>query len=222
MQKLSWADLLKEEKQKEYFKNIVSFLNSERRSGNVIFPKKENIFNAFTLTPFEDIKVVILGQDPYHGEGQAHGLSFSVPVGTRLPPSLKNIYKEISTDLGLEFGNNGCLESWARQGVFLLNSVLTVESGKPASHAKIGWETFTDEVIRKISEHKNGVIFLLWGNFARSKKSLIDTKKHTVLESPHPSPFSAYSGFFGSKHFSKANEKLKMQGLNTINWEIQD
>lgn len=222
MKKFSWSDLLKQEKEKKYFKDIISFLNTERKKGKDIFPKKENIFNAFTLTPFEEIKVVILGQDPYHGVGQAHGLSFSVPTGVRPPPSLQNIYKEISSDLGIKNAYNGCLDGWAKQGVFLLNSILTVESGMPASHSKIGWETFTDEVIRKISENKSGVIFLLWGNFARSKRNLIDASKHTILESPHPSPFSAHSGFMGCKHFSKTNEKLKMQGLNSISWEIQD
>jgi uracil-DNA glycosylase len=179
------------------------------------------VFNAFKLTPFENVKVVILGQDPYHGPGQAEGLCFSVPSGIPLPPSLQNIYKEIEQDLGIKMNvKNGHLAKWCEQGVFLLNAVLTVEKGKPASHAGKGWEIFTDEVIRKISEEKSGVVFLLWGNYAIKKKALIDTSKHFVLNAPHPSPFSAYSGFFGCEHFSKTNEILEKQNQKPIDWKI--
>ncbi len=218
--KITWTDLLKEEKQKEYFKNVLAFSNTERKTKR-IFPPTDKVFNAFTLTSLENLKVVILGQDPYHGEGQAEGLCFSVQPGVRLPPSLKNIYKEIESDLQIKMNfTNGHLAKWAEQGVFLLNAVLTVEEGKPASHAGKGWETFTDEVIKKISENKNGVIFLLWGNYAIKKKGLIDEKKHFVLTAPHPSPFSAYSGFFGCKHFSKTNEILKKENKKEVDWGI--
>jgi uracil-DNA glycosylase len=192
-----------------------------------VYPSKENVFKAFKLTSFENLKVVILGQDPYHGEGQAEGLCFSVPKGVRLPPSLQNIFKELASDFqdkryleNIE-RRNGHLTKWAKQGVFLLNSVLTVEKGRPGSHAGLGWETFTDEVIRKVSEHKTGIVFLLWGNYAIKKKSLIDIKKHFVLIAPHPSPFSAHTGFFGCKHFSKTNEILKKQGKSEVDWKIE-
>jgi uracil-DNA glycosylase len=184
-----------------------------------VYPPGRLIFNAFAKTPFDRLKVVILGQDPYHGEGQAHGLSFSVPEGVSQPPSLVNIFKEIKNDLGIEPPRHGNLESWAEQGVFLLNAILTVRRAEAASHSKAGWASFTDAVIRNISEHKSGIVFLLWGNFARQKKSLIDLNKHFVLESAHPSPLSA-NGFFGCKHFSKTNSILQQQGLPAINWQI--
>lgn len=218
MKEITWANLLKEEKQKEYFKNVLDFSNNERKSKR-IFPPAEKVFNAFKLTNFENLKVVILGQDPYHGFGQAEGLCFSVQPNIPLPPSLKNIYKEIESNLKIKMNfQNGHLAKWAEQGVFLLNAVLTVEEGSPASHAGKGWETFTDEVIRKISENKTGVVFLLWGNYAIKKKNLIDEKKHFVLTAPHPSPFSVHSGFFGCKHFSKTNEILKKEGKKEIDW----
>jgi uracil-DNA glycosylase len=228
MQELTWTDLLKEEKEKEYFKNVLDFSNAERKTKK-IFPPSDKVFNAFKLTPFENLKVVILGQDPYHGEGQAEGLCFSVQPGVKLPPSLKNIYKEIESDLNIRMNPacrqagfcNGHLAKWAEQGVFLLNAVLTVEEGKPASHAGKGWETFTDEVIKKISENKSGVVFLLWGNYAKSKKSLIDEKKHFILAAPHPSPFSVHTGFFGCHHFSKTNEILRRENQKEIDWKIE-
>jgi uracil-DNA glycosylase len=217
----TWSEVLKEEKEKSYFKKVLSFSLSERAKGKQIFPPQTQVFNAFKLTPFENVKVVILGQDPYHGPGQAEGLCFSVPSGIPLPPSLQNIYKEIEQDLGIKMNvKNGHLAKWCEQGVFLLNAVLTVEKGKPASHAGKGWEIFTDEVIRKISEEKSGVVFLLWGNYAIKKKALIDTSKHFVLNAPHPSPFSAYSGFFGCEHFSKTNEILEKQNQKPIDWKI--
>lgn len=226
MSNLTWTEILKYEKEKDYFKKVLEFSANERKSKN-IFPPSEKVFNAFKLTPFENLKVVILGQDPYHGAGQAEGLCFSVPNGVRLPPSLQNIFKELASDLNdnsyLENikNKNGNLHRWAEQGVFLLNSVLTVEEGKPASHAGKGWETFTDEVIKKISEHKTGVVFLLWGNYAIKKKVLIDEQKHFVLTAPHPSPFSAHSGFFGCRHFSKTNKILKENNQAEINWQIK-
>jgi uracil-DNA glycosylase len=183
------------------------------------FQNQKNLFKAFDLTPFSQVKVVLLGQDPYHGDGQATGLSFSVPQGTPLPPSLKNIYKEIEDDMCIEKEyTSGDLTSWAVQGVLLLNAILSVRAHMPASHQKKGWEEFTDEVLKTLSDKKEGVVFILWGSFARSKKHLIDTKKHLVLESAHPSPFSAYGGFFGCKHFSKCNEYLKQQGKGEISW----
>lgn len=214
----SWEVVLSDYTNKDSFKTLWAFVENEHKSKD-IFPVKENIFNAFSKTPFDKVKVVILGQDPYHGEGQAHGLSFSVPEGVNLPPSLKNIYKEINSDLKVQKDiNSGNLEDWADQGVLLLNSVLTVEKAKPGSHAKIGWEEFTDEVIRKISSKKENVVFMLWGNYAKQKGESIDRSKHLVLESAHPSPFSAYNGFFGSKHFSKTNLYLKKKGKKEIEW----
>jgi uracil-DNA glycosylase len=216
-----WKSVLKEEFDKPYFAELAGFIKKEIREGKQIYPPGKLIFNAFEKTPFDKVKVVILGQDPYHGEGQAHGLSFSVPAGIRQPPSLVNIFKEIKNDLGIGPPQHGNLESWAAQGVFLLNAILTVRKGEAASHSKAGWAYFTDAVIKKISEHKSGVIFLLWGSFARQKKLLIDTGKHFVLESAHPSPLSAVS-FFGCKHFSETNKILKQQGLTEIEWEIKD
>lgn len=214
----SWKQVLEGEFQKPYFAELVEFLHQEKRGGKVIYPPGPLIFNAFNLTPFEDLKVVLLGQDPYHGEGQAEGLSFSVPDGVKPPPSLLNIYKEIEGDLGIsKYGKSGSLRSWAEQGVLLLNAVLTVRKCEPTSHSKIGWTTFTDAVIKTISDQKEGVVFLLWGNYARGKKGLIDPSKHYVLEAAHPSPL-ARGAFFGSKHFSKTNEILIAQGKSPIEW----
>jgi uracil-DNA glycosylase len=213
----SWADVLAGEFEKEYFKNLTNVIRSEIASGITIYPKGSNIFNAFNLTPFNKVKVVLLGQDPYHGPGQAHGLAFSVQEGIEPPPSLINIFKEIKSDLGKEPPRWGNLERWASQGVFLLNAVLTVRAGAAASHSGIGWTTFTDAVIKTISDKKVGVVFLLWGNFARSKRELIDTSRHYVLEAAHPSPL-ARGAFFGCRHFSRANDILVSRGLEPINW----
>lgn len=200
------------------FQKLTSFVRSEYQT-KTVYPKPSDIFKAFSLTPFSSVKVVILGQDPYHGAGQAHGLSFSVPHGMQLPPSLQNIYKEIESDLGIKKDfKNGNLEGWATQGVFLLNAILSVVAKSPASHQKRGWEEFTDTVIKTISEKNEHVVFMLWGNFARGKRNLIDFTKHLILEAPHPSPFSAHSGFFGSKHFSQCNAYLKEHGEKEIQW----
>lgn len=215
-----WDDILKEEINKEYFKNILVFLREEYFNKE-IFPPQNEIFKAFTLTSFKDLKVVILGQDPYHGEGQAEGLSFSVKEGIKKPPSLKNIYKELYDDLGVSETSSGSLKPWAKEGVLLLNSVLTVEKDKAASHKTLGWDKFTDTVIKKISAEKEHVVFILWGNFAKGKEAFIDNDKHFVITSSHPSPFSAYSGFFGSKPFSKTNLFLKSKAIKEINWEIK-
>ncbi len=215
-----WDDILKEEINKEYFKNILVFLREEYLNKE-IFPPQNEIFKAFTLTSFKDLKVVILGQDPYHGEGQAEGLSFSVKEGIKKPPSLKNIYKELYDDLGVSETSSGSLKPWAKEGVLLLNSVLTVEKDKAASHKTLGWDKFTDTVIKKISAEKEHVVFILWGNFAKGKEAFIDNDKHFVITSSHPSPFSAYSGFFGSKPFSKTNLFLKSKAIKEINWEIK-
>ena len=215
----SWKVLLSDEFSKYYFIKLKQFLLEEKKQ-HTIYPRGSDIFNAFNFTPFEKIKVVILGQDPYHGNGQAHGLSFSVPDGVKKPPSLKNIFKELAEDLQIPIAETGNLTSWAKQGVLLLNATLTVRSKKAGSHQKKGWEKFTDAIIQKISTEKEGVIFLLWGRFAQDKVKLIDKNKHQILTAPHPSPFSAYSGFFGCKHFSKTNAILKKQGLIEINWAI--
>lgn len=215
-----WDTILKEEVNKEYFKNLLAFIKKEYET-KTIYPKKTEIFKAFRNTSYQDTKVVILGQDPYHGESQAEGLSFSVKVGIQKPPSLQNIFKELHDDLGCEIPKNGSLVSWTEEGVLLLNTVLTVEANKPASHKDLGWEKFTDEVIRRINEKNTPVVFILWGSFARSKKSLITNPIHYIIESPHPSPFSAYNGFFGSKPFSKTNKFLVSNGLKPINWEIK-
>ena len=215
----SWKELLSEEFEKPYFWEIKTFLKTEIEAGKIIFPKPKNIFNAFNHCPVEELKVVILGQDPYHGIGQAHGLSFSVQDGVKHPPSLRNIFQEIQNEYPrFSVPESGNLEKWADQWILLLNSILTVEKSLAASHSKIWWETFTDSVISKISEEKEDVIFVLWGNFARSKTSLIDLKKHHILESPHPSPFSAHQGFFGNNHFQKINEILREQGKEEIIW----
>lgn len=214
-----WKELLKDEFEKEYFKNIVDFLYREKREGKTIYPPGSQIFNAFEFTPFSKVKVVILGQDPYHGPNQAHGLSFSVPDRITPPPSLKNIYKEIESDLGIKLNKNGNLLNWAKQGVFLLNAVLTVRASEPTSHSNIGWHTFTDEVIKSISDHKDGVVFMLWGNFARSKRELIDKNRHLILEAAHPSPL-ARGAFFGCRHFSKCNNYLISKGQTPIDWSL--
>ena len=213
----SWKAVLREEFDKEYFVRIAAFLHQEKREGKTIYPPGPLIFNAFQLTPFDRVKVVILGQDPYHGPGQAHGLSFSVQDGVALPPSLQNIYKEIAADTGCIPPPSGNLERWARQGVFLLNSVLTVRAGSPTSHSGIGWQTFTDAVIKTISDRKEYVVFMLWGNYARSKKPLIDSSKHLILEAAHPSPL-ARGAFFGCRHFSTANNFLIASGQEPIRW----
>ena len=216
----SWKNVLKNEFNKPYFLQVVTHLKTERAIGTLIYPPGPLIFNAFDKTPFDRLKVVILGQDPYHGAGQAMGLSFSVPDGVPPPPSLVNIYKELHHDIGMPIPTTGNLTKWAEQGVLLLNAILTVRANDPASHSKIGWMEFTDAVIRKISEEKKGVVFLLWGRFAQEKQVLIDETKHFVLKAAHPSPFSANNGFFGCKHFSRTNELLMKQGLDPIDWII--
>ena len=214
-----WKELLKEEFEKEYFKNIAGFLHKEKGEGKTIYPPGSLIFNAFELTPPSKLKVVILGQDPYHGPNQAHGLSFSVPDGINPPPSLKNIYKEIESDLQIKLNKNGNLQEWARQGVFLLNAVLTVRASEPTSHSNIGWHIFTDSVIKAISDSKEGVVFMLWGNYARSKRDLIDKNRHLVLEAAHPSPL-ARGAFFGCRHFSQCNNYLISKGIAPIDWSL--
>jgi uracil-DNA glycosylase len=215
----SWKRELGKEFSSEYFSELKSFLIEEREKFTV-FPPGKSIFAAFDQTPFDKVKVVILGQDPYHGPGQANGLSFSVAKGVRLPPSLQNIYKEIKDDLKVEMGNNGDLSAWAKQGVLLLNATLTVRAASPASHQGKGWEQFTDAVIRLLSEKRKGIVFLLWGKPAQMKEKLIDTSKHFILKSVHPSPLSAYRGFMGCRHFSYTNKILVDQGLVPINWII--
>jgi uracil-DNA glycosylase len=216
----SWKEVLRNEFSKPYFLQIVAHLKTERATGAVIYPPGSLMFHAFEKTPFDQVKVVILGQDPYHGPGQAHGLSFSVPDGVKPPPSLVNMYKELNKDIGMPIPQTGNLTKWAEQGVLLLNAALTVRANEPASHAKIGWMDFTDAVIRKISQEKQGVVFLLWGRFAQEKQVLIDETKHHVLKAAHPSPFSADKGFFGCQHFSRANDLLIKQGLEPIDWKI--
>ena len=215
----SWKEALAGEFAKPYFESLVHFLREEKAAGKKIFPPGSQIFRAFDLTPVKDVKVVILGQDPYHGLGQAHGLSFSVPHGVPAPPSLKNIFKEIESDLGVKMSGCPNLEKWASQGVLLLNAVLTVRSGEAASHSKIGWEQFTDAVIKYISDNCEGVVFMLWGNFARTKSALIDHSRHHVLEAAHPSPL-ARGAFFGCRHFSKANSALSASGRTPIDWQL--
>ena len=215
----SWKNALAGEFEKPYFASLVRFLHHEKAAGKKIFPPGSQIFKAFELTPVKDVKVVILGQDPYHGPGQAHGLSFSVPADMPAPPSLKNIFKEIESDLGVSMSGYPNLEKWASQGVLLLNAVLTVQSGAAASHSKIGWEEFTDAVIRYISDNCEGVVFLLWGNFARGKSALIDRSRHHVLEAAHPSPL-ARGAFFGCRHFSRTNDILTAHGKTPIDWQL--
>ncbi|MFA6770110.1 MAG: uracil-DNA glycosylase [Bacteroidales bacterium] len=213
----TWKMVLKEEFDKDYFVKLTSYIKTDINSGITVYPKGSNIFSAFNYTPFNEVKVVILGQDPYHGANQAHGLSFSVPEGVTPPPSLVNIFKELKTDLGIDPPSSGNLERWAKQGVFLLNAVLTVRAGQAASHSRIGWTQFTDAVIKKLSDKRDGIIFLLWGNFAKGKKSLIDSSKHFILEAAHPSPL-ARGAFFGSKHFSQTNEILIKSNKSPIIW----
>lgn len=216
----SWKHQLKEEFSKPYFEKIVTFLKEEKKAGKVVYPPGKLIFNAFECTPFNKVKVVVIGQDPYHNPGQAHGLSFSVPDGVPPPPSLINIFKELQEDLGIPANHSGNLEKWARQGVLLLNASLTVEANKPMSHAHLGWHIFTDEVIKHISAHKEHVVFMLWGKFAQNKSALIDGKKHKLLMAAHPSPLSAHNGFFGCRHFSKTNAWLREQGEKPIDWSL--
>jgi uracil-DNA glycosylase len=217
----SWKEVLKKEFNKPYFREIVAFLKTEKIQGKTIYPSGSHIFNAFNLTPFDNVEVVLLGQDPYHGQGQAHGLCFSVQEGIQPPPSLINIYKEIQADIGIgmpaKYGN---LTKWAEQGVLLLNAFLTVRANEPLSHSKIGWEEFTNNVIRLLSDKKEGLVFLLWGKFAQQKQELIDETKHYVLKAAHPSPFSADKGFFGCRHFSLANEYLLKKGKTPIDWKL--
>ena len=215
----SWKNALADEFGKPYFESLVRFLHKEKSEGKKVFPPGSQIFRAFDLTPVDKVKVVILGQDPYHGFGQAHGLSFSVPEGVPAPPSLKNIFKEIESDMGVRMSGYPNLENWARQGVLLLNAVLTVRCGEAASHSKIGWEQFTDAVIRYISDNCDGVVFMLWGNFARGKRELIDASRHCVLEAAHPSPL-ARGAFFGCRHFSRANAWLTAAGRTPIDWQL--
>ena len=214
----SWKVVLANEFNQPYFAGIKQFIMEQKAKGKKVFPPGPLVFNAFNLTPFNKVKVVIIGQDPYHGFGQAHGLCFSVPVGVKPPPSLVNIFKEIKSDLGFEPPNHGNLEKWAHQGVLLLNASLTVNEGEANSHAQCGWHTFTDAVIKKISDEKDSVVFLLWGRFAQDKAALIDGSKHYILKSAHPSPFSV-TQYYGCKHFSKTNELLKKQGKEPIDWK---
>ena len=215
-----WDKKLAEELKKPYFNKLDSFIKNERNS-YIIYPKADDVYNAFKLTTFENVKVILIGQDPYHGLNQAHGLSFSVNQGIKVPPSLKNIFKELHSDIGFNIPDNGNLTDWAKQGVLLLNATLTVRSGEPGSHQNKGWEAFTDEIIKLISDEKQNCVFLLWGNYAKNKKNLINLDKHLVLESAHPSPL-ARGAFFGCKHFSKTNEYLKSHHLNPIDWKLSD
>ena len=216
----TWDNLLKEEVNKEYFKTLINYINEEYKE-KTIYPKKTEVFNAFKYTDYTNVKVVILGQDPYHGPNQAEGLSFSVSNEVIKPPSLKNIFKELESDLGILFPEHNSLKPWAKEGVLLLNAVLTVEEHKPASPANKGWETFTDEIIKILNKKEEPVVFILWGNYAREKKVYITNPIHYIIESPHPSPFSARNGFFGSKPFSKTNEFLKSKGIKEINWNVE-
>ena len=217
----SWKNILKDEFDKDYFAELVYFLKTEKQLGRLIYPPGTLIFNAFNQTPFNKVKIVILGQDPYHGAGQAHGLSFSVPNGINPPPSLVNIFKEMEKDLGLKMPvGYGNLTSWANKGVLLLKAALTVRAGEPFSHAKMGWAIFTDAVIQKISDLKEHIVFILWGKFAQEKQILIDETKHFILKAAHPSPFSADKGFFGCRHFSKANELLAKNGIEPVDWTL--
>lgn len=213
----SWKELLKDEFEKDYFKNLTEFVKQEYKT-HKIYPPGKDIFKAFDLCPVDNVKVVIIGQDPYHGEGQAHGLCFSVKDGVKIPPSLRNIYKELHDDLGKEIPKTGNIEYWAKQGVLMLNATLTVRAKQAGSHQKKGWEIFTDAVIDKISKEKENIVFLLWGAYAQKKGEVIDTNKHYILKSAHPSPFSAHKGFLGNKHFSKTNNFLKSKGFEVIKW----
>ena len=216
----TWRDVLSAEKQKEYFQNLLLFVESERRSGKPIYPPNNEVFSALSSAPFDRVKVVILGQDPYHGPGQAHGLCFSVQPGISLPPSLQNIFKELNSDLGVDRRDQGCLRDWSEQGVLLLNAVLTVQGGNAGSHANRGWETFTDRIVAELNQRRDGLVFLLWGSYAQKKGAIIDRDRHVVLKAPHPSPLSAHRGFLGCKHFSKANEALVRKGLDPVRWGL--
>jgi uracil-DNA glycosylase len=216
----SWKLALQDEFDQPYFLSLAEFLKKEKADGKTIYPPGNLIFNAFEHTPFEKVKVVILGQDPYHNPGEAMGLCFSVPKGIKVPPSLQNIYKELNSDLDAPIPGHGDLTPWADRGVFLLNAMLTVEKNKAGSHQHIGWQTFTDAVIRKLSEHRSGLVFMLWGNFARKKSQLVDGSRHLVLEAAHPSPL-AQGAFFGCRHFSRANSYLAAQGKTPVDWALQ-
>jgi len=218
----SWKSLLLDEFQQPYMTSLREFLAEQKKLGKTIYPPGQLIFNALNSTPFDRVRVVILGQDPYHGPGQAHGLCFSVNNGVPMPPSLQNIFKELNSDLGVERPRHGCLTSWAGQGVLLLNAVLTVEAGRPASHEGRGWERFTDAVVGKVNEFRDGVVFLLWGSYAQKKGSIIDTRRHLVLKAPHPSPLSASRGFFGCRHFSRTNQYLMENGQEAIDWSLPE
>lgn len=220
MPELNWSDVIGAEKQQPYFLDTMAYVAAERAVGKEIYPPEHDVFNAFRYTPFEQVKVVILGQDPYHGPNQAHGLCFSVLPGVPVPPSLVNMYKELAQDItGFQIPQHGYLKSWADQGVLLLNTVLTVERGQAHSHAKLGWETFTDRVIAAVNEHRQGVVFLLWGAHAQKKGRIIDRQRHHVLTAPHPSPLSAHRGFLGCRHFSQTNQLLAQQNLAAIDWQ---
>jgi uracil-DNA glycosylase len=216
----SWKKVLASEFEKPYFTQLVQFLRQEKQAGKVIYPPGPDIFSAFSHTPFSKVKVLLLGQDPYHGAGQAHGLCFSVRKGIKPPPSLQNIYKELQQDVGFNPPTHGELTKWAEQGVFMLNASLTVEEGKPMSHSQIGWALFTDHIIELLSREKKGLVFLLWGRFAQEKAKLINEQQHCILKAAHPSPFSAYNGFFGCKHFSQTNDYLISHGHPPIDWQI--
>ena len=218
----SWKAALAPEFEKDYMKSLKAFLQAELQAGKTIFPKGSEYFSALDLTPVDKVKVVIIGQDPYHGPGQAHGLSFSVKPGVKIPPSLMNIYKEQEEDLGIKQPGHGYLASWAEQGVLMLNAVLTVQAHNAASHQGKGWETFTDAIISELNQAHEGLVFILWGSYAQKKGKKIDRNKHMVLAGPHPSPLSAYRGFFGCKHFSKANEYLQSHGKEPINWQVPE
>nr|WP_064978200.1 uracil-DNA glycosylase [Plesiomonas shigelloides] len=220
MPELNWSDVIGAEKQQPYFLDTMAYVAAERAAGKEIYPPEHDVFNAFRYTPFDQVKVVILGQDPYHGPNQAHGLCFSVLPGVPVPPSLVNMYKELAQDIaGFQIPQHGYLKSWADQGVLLLNTVLTVERGQAHSHAKLGWETFTDRVIAAVNEHRQGVVFLLWGAHAQKKGRIIDRQRHHVLTAPHPSPLSAHRGFLGCRHFSQTNQLLAQQNLPAIDWQ---
>jgi len=217
-----WLAQLEDEFQRPYMRQLNDFLNAQKQADTVMYPPESDIFNAFNSTPFSAVKVVILGQDPYHGPGQAHGLSFSVPAGVRVPPSLQNIFKEIERDLGIARPGHGNLQAWAEQGVLLLNATLTVAEASAGSHQKCGWEVFTDRAIEQLNANREGLVFLLWGSYAQKKGRLIDRYKHRVLTSAHPSPLSAYRGFLGNNHFSQTNAYLQQQGLTPIQWALAD
>ena len=219
--KETWKSILEKEREEPYFKSILEFVETERKNGKTIYPKNSDIFNSLKYTPFEDVKVVIIGQDPYHGPNQAHGLCFSVQDGVAHPPSLQNIFKELEADLGIPYPKTGYLKPWTEQGVLLLNAVLSVEASKPQSHSNIGWERFTDKIISELNERKSGLIFLLWGAQAQKKCEQIDRIRHTVLTTTHPSPLSAHRGFLGCKHFTETNSILKRQGQSPIDWKIE-